>query len=59
MKAYPSTPDDWKARSDMQTLIDAKKIKMDPKRLKSALECARREKETLEELTEYAPTQEK
>ena len=55
MKAYPSDPDGWKARSDMQTLIESKKIKMDPKRLKAALECARREKETLEELTEYAP----
>ena len=57
-KTYSSAMDtnnDWQARSDMQTLLDARKIKADPKRLKAALACAQKQKEMLEEVTEYAP----
>ena len=57
-KAYSSAMDsnnDWQARSDMQTLLDARKIKADPKRLKAALACAQKQKEMLETVTEYAP----
>ena len=49
---------DWQASSDMQTLIEARKIKADSKRLKAAIECAKAKKEMLEEITEYAPEKE-
>lgn len=34
--------DDWRADSDMRTLIEAECIKKDPKRHKAAQECAKR-----------------
>lgn len=49
---------DWQADADLQTLISARKIKSDPKRLKAALACAQSRKEMLEEITEYAPEKE-
>lgn len=56
MASKPYTSDtNWQAESDMRTLLEARKIKSDPKRLKAALECARKAKEALEEVTEYAP----
>jgi hypothetical protein len=29
----------WRAESDLRTLIDAEKIKADPKRMKAAMKC--------------------
>lgn len=52
-KVYSGTSDDWQAKMDMDTLVTARKIKMDPKRLKAALECAQKHKKALEEVTEY------
>lgn len=56
-RAYPAPSNeyDWQAKRDMETLIEARKIKADPKRMKAALACAQKEKEMLESVTEYVP----
>lgn len=49
MKAITSTgPDDWRAESDMRTLIDAQTIKNDPKRYAAAKKKAKEQAEGLE-----------
>ncbi|MCK5609072.1 hypothetical protein KAR91_44770 [Candidatus Pacearchaeota archaeon] len=52
----PSTESDkeWEARQDMDTLIDAEKIKKSPKRLKAALLQAKKQKEALSTLEKGA-----
>lgn len=32
---------DWRAESDLRTLVEAEKIKKDPKRLKACMKCKR------------------
>lgn len=39
--------DDWKAESDLRTLIEAEKIKADPKRLRAAM---KKKRETMKSL---------
>jgi hypothetical protein len=41
MAGYPSATDEakWRAESDLGALIEAEKIRKDPKRLKAALAC--------------------
>lgn len=60
MKYSASPSADWQAKSDMQTLLEARKIKGDPKRLKAALACAKKDLDALESITEYStePTKE-
>lgn len=38
---------DWQAESDLSTLIEAKKIKADPKRMKAACACAKKRKDEM------------
>lgn len=42
---------DWKAKGDLHTLIEARKIKKDQKRHKAAMDMARRQKEALADIT--------
>lgn len=41
---------EWEAQRDLQTLVEAEKIKLDPKRLKAAMAMKRKLKKALEEV---------
>ncbi|MCU7372846.1 hypothetical protein PEC18_18775 [Paucibacter sp. O1-1] len=47
----PRAPDEWEIREDMRTLIRAKEIQSDPKRLARAKAMARKELENLKKVT--------
>ncbi len=44
------TEDDWQAESDLNTLIEAEKIKKDPKRLKRAMKRKKMLEKALEDV---------
>lgn len=46
--AYAKQEAEWQAESDLRTLIDAEKIKSDPKRIKAAMAKHREMKKALE-----------
>lgn len=48
--------DKWRAQDDMRTLIDAEKIKKDPKRLKAAQKAAKEKIKEMNELADAAAT---
>lgn len=52
-KAYPVAEKDWQAESDCHTLVEAQKIRKDPKRLAAAKKAALRK---VKELEEHAAT---
>lgn len=54
-KAISLPNDDWEARNDLHTLVEARKIRSDPKRLKRAQECARNKIQALRDISEEAP----
>jgi len=39
--AYPGMDKEWQAKSDLQSLIEAEKIKKDKPRLKAVMHCKR------------------
>lgn len=46
--AYPAGHDDWQAKQDLHTLVEAEKIKADSKRLRAAMACKRKEMKALQ-----------
>jgi len=38
---------DWRAKSDLETLLEAERIKRDPSRLKAVRSCAKQKKDDL------------
>lgn len=49
-----SSENDWRARSDMSTLVEAEQIRNDPKRLKAALAQAKKQAADLASVTDEA-----
>lgn len=41
---YPDEDDDYQAKEDLRTLIEARKIKADKDRMKAVRECAEKKK---------------
>lgn len=52
MRAMTAEDKSWRAESDLNALIEAEKIKNDPKRLKAAMKKKREMKKNLEEAGE-------
>lgn len=50
--AVLSGDENWQARSDLSTLVDAEQIRQDPKRYKAAQECARKKVEAFRAISE-------
>lgn len=50
-------PDDWEAKRDMRTLVDAQCIKNDPKRYAKAKKCAEQEAEEIEQAFDTEPAE--
>lgn len=40
---------EWRAQDDMRTLVEAEKIKKDPKRIAAARACAKKQYDAMEE----------
>lgn len=53
-KSIVMSEDDWEARNDLRTLVEARKIRSDQKRLKRAQECARSKIQALRDISEEA-----
>lgn len=47
-----SGENDWKAKADLETVLEAERIKRDSKRMNAVRKVAKERKEGLEELTE-------
>ena len=47
--AEDSSMNDWRAQEDMRTLVEAEKIKKDPKRFAAASACAKKQYDAMEE----------
>lgn len=46
--AEDSSMDEWRAQDDMRTLVEAEKIKKDPKRFAAARACAKKQYDAME-----------
>jgi hypothetical protein len=49
-----TAPDNYQAQSDMRTMIEANKIKADPKRMKACKDCAAKEMAAMKGMAEGA-----
>lgn len=50
MASITDSEKDWRAEHDLQTLIEAEKIKADPKRLKAAMAHKRKMQKSLDKV---------
>lgn len=60
IKTYSASGEDmdFRAESDLRILLDARKIKKDPNRLKKALAKAKEQKDALDAIAEVTSTRE-